>query len=180
MSNSGCLPLPRSCDQHQFTGRWQCELCVAVVSLHASASYSLYAHTLRLDLLVVIQCAATVAVLARSNATSHGVEELVLEIPNPGTLVMELTEVLGVGDYESYALWGVQDPGATFKFESGTTDVGLVLLHDAVVDAFASTGKAAAPLKLDDAAATARTDTSSSIGRAQVTTVTQQVDTSRL
>jgi hypothetical protein len=79
---------------------------------------------------------ASLFLVAISNATSNGVEELVLEIPNPGTLVMELNEQVGVGDFQTYALWGVQDPGATFKFESGTTDVGLVLLHDAVVDAF--------------------------------------------
>ena len=50
--------------------------------------------------------------------------------------VMELSEKVGVGDFQSYVLWGVQDAGATFKFESGTTDAGLVLLKDAIVDAY--------------------------------------------
>jgi hypothetical protein len=64
------------------------------------------------------------------------VETLVLDIPMPGTLVMELHEIAGVGNYQTYVMWGVQDPAATFKFESGTTDVGLVLLHDAIVSAY--------------------------------------------
>ena len=44
--------------------------------------------------------------------------------------VMELSEKVEVGDVQSYVLWGVQDAGATFKFESG-----LVLLKDAIEDA---------------------------------------------
>ena len=35
--------------------------------------------------------------------------------------VMELSEKVEVGDVQSYVLWGVQDAGATFKFESGLT-----------------------------------------------------------
>lgn len=77
--------------------------------------------------------------ILRCNAKSDGVETLILDLPLPGTLVMELREEMGVGNYQTTnVLWGVQDPGASFKFESGTTDAGLVLLHDAIVGAYRS------------------------------------------
>jgi hypothetical protein len=65
------------------------------------------------------------------------------QVPQPGTLVMEMNEVKGVGNYQSYVQWAppaaelsAGDGADAWEFESGVADAGTVLLHDSIVGAF--------------------------------------------
>jgi hypothetical protein len=96
--------------------------------------------------------------LLRCNASGSrfwdGIETLILTLPQPGNLVMEMNEVLGVGNYHSQVTWTtvsssvgtMKTTGTTaadWKFESGVADAGTVLLYNAIVAAYTAKKKPA-------------------------------------
>lgn len=74
--------------------------------------------------------------MLRCNASEAGLETLLLTLPQPGHLVLEMNEVLGVGNYHSDVQWTVPQAQSQWKFESGVADAGTVLMYNAVVSAY--------------------------------------------
>ena len=65
-----------------------------------------------------------------------------------------MNEVKGVGNYQSYVRWappgGLDAGDEDWAFQSGVADAGTVLMHDAIVDAYADSWR----VQLSDTALT--------------------------